>query len=88
MAVLEAMAAGLPVIAYADGGVPELVVSGTTGLLVDPGDVHALAEAMLELRDAESRGCELGKAGARRVASAFAPADAGARFADLVASIS
>ena len=56
-------------------------------MLVGHGDVAALAEAMLALRDDVAKGCELGAAGARRVASDFAPADAGAKFADLVASM-
>lgn len=45
-AVLEAMAAGLPVVAFAVGGIPELVENGETGLLVEPGDVPGLARAI------------------------------------------
>lgn len=45
-AVLEALSAGLPVVATRVGGVPELIRDGETGLLVEPGDVDALAEAM------------------------------------------
>ncbi len=87
LAVLEAMAAALPVVAYADGGVPELVEAGTSGLLVAHGDVGALADAMLALREDAAMGRELGATAARRVAMNFAPVDAGARFADLVTSI-
>jgi glycosyltransferase involved in cell wall biosynthesis len=54
MAVIEAMAARLPVVATAVGGVPELVEAGTTGVMVPPGDVEALAEAIADLaRDSE-----------------------------------
>ena len=49
LSVLEAMAAGLPVVASAVGGVPELVVSGETGLLVPPDDIDALADALRAL---------------------------------------
>jgi Glycosyltransferase len=44
--ILEAMATGLPVVATSVGGVPELVVDGGTGLLVEPGDEEALADAV------------------------------------------
>ncbi len=46
IAILEAMAAGKPVIATAVGGIPEFVRSGETGLLVEPGNVAALADAI------------------------------------------
>jgi glycosyltransferase involved in cell wall biosynthesis len=49
LSVLEAMAAGLPVISTAVGGVPELVQDGATGLLVTAGDAHALAEAIVQM---------------------------------------
>ncbi len=46
IAILEAMAAGKPVIATSVGGIPEFVLSGETGLLVEPGNVEALADAI------------------------------------------
>jgi glycosyltransferase involved in cell wall biosynthesis len=45
--ILEAMASGLPVVATAVGGNPELLEEGRTGSLVPPGDPQAMAEAML-----------------------------------------
>ncbi|MDX1383737.1 MAG: glycosyltransferase family 4 protein [Thermoanaerobaculia bacterium] len=47
--IVEAMAAGRPVIATGDGGVPEIVENRTTGLLVAPGDAGAMASAMQHL---------------------------------------
>lgn len=53
---IEAMAAGVPVIATAVGGVPEFVVDGETGLLVPPGDAEALRVALGQvLEDGELR---------------------------------
>ena len=49
VSIMEAMAAGLPVVATAVGGVPEAVVDGETGLLVAPRDAPALASALLRL---------------------------------------
>ena len=70
-AVLEAMAAGKPVVATSVGGTPEAVVDGETGLLVPARDSGALAEGMARLlaRPAEARA--LGEAGRRRVAERF-----------------
>ncbi len=49
ISIIEAMAAGLPVIASHVGGVPEQVLDGETGILVPPGDVDALAAALARL---------------------------------------
>jgi glycosyltransferase involved in cell wall biosynthesis len=71
MAILEAMAAGLPVVATAVGGIPELVADGETGLLVPPGDADALAEALRRLvADPELRR-RLGDAARTRVEERF-----------------
>lgn len=84
LAVLEAMAAGRPVVGYDDGGVPEEVVHGETGVLVPHQDVRGLAAAIAELRDDPSRSVRMGFAGRDRLVAEFRPEDAGARFADLV----
>lgn len=55
LAVMEAMAAGLPVVATAVGGVPELVETGEEGLLVDAGDRSGFASAMRTLLDSRLR---------------------------------
>ncbi|HHY75774.1 MAG TPA: glycosyltransferase family 4 protein [Firmicutes bacterium] len=49
LAIIEAMAAGLPVVASAVGGVPEVVADGVTGLLVPPRQPKALAQAIVRL---------------------------------------
>lgn len=71
LVVIEAMAAALPVVATAVGGVPESVVDGETGLLVRGGDPDALAAAIVSLlRDPERRR-RFGAAGRQRVLERF-----------------
>lgn len=71
VAALEAQALGLPVIASKTGGVPDIVIDGETGLLTPPGDIGALAKAMIVLiSDAELR-AKMGQAGAARVRRMF-----------------
>jgi glycosyltransferase involved in cell wall biosynthesis len=56
LSLMEAMAAGLPVVATAVGGVPELISDRISGLLVAPGDGDGLVAAMLRLlQDGETR---------------------------------
>jgi glycosyltransferase involved in cell wall biosynthesis len=82
MAILEAMAWALPVVATRVGGVPELVVDRVTGLLVEPGDRDGLAAALETLcRDRPLR-TALGTAGAQRVSAEF---DSGAIASRMVA---
>jgi glycosyltransferase involved in cell wall biosynthesis len=69
--VLEAMAAGLPVVATGVGGTPEVVVDGITGLLVPPRDPDALAQAITRLLHDPDLRLQMGQAGRERVASHF-----------------
>jgi glycosyltransferase involved in cell wall biosynthesis len=71
LSVLEAMAAGLPVVATAVGGVPEAVVHGSTGLLVAPRDPAALAAAIRLILNSPDLATRLGNAGRSRVAERF-----------------
>jgi len=51
VALMEAMASGLPVVASSISGIPELVKNGETGWLVPPGDAQNLADAILQIHD-------------------------------------
>jgi glycosyltransferase involved in cell wall biosynthesis len=69
--VLEAMAAGLPVVATDVGGTAEAVEHAVTGLVVPPKDVSALADAIIALLDEPERASQLGQAGRSRVRELF-----------------
>ena len=71
VAVLEAMAAGLPVVASAVGGVPELIDEGRTGWLVAPADPQALADRLRMLILDPPLRRAMGAAGRARVAQHF-----------------
>jgi L-malate glycosyltransferase len=70
-ALLEAMAAALPVVASNVGGIPEAVHDGSTGLLFDAGDDRALAGRVCELMAAPDLARRLGRAARADVASRF-----------------
>ena len=70
-AILEAMAAGKPVVATDVGGNPEAVVDGVTGLLVPPGDPGGLATAIIRLLGDPASREAFGKAGRARAAELF-----------------
>jgi glycosyltransferase involved in cell wall biosynthesis len=72
--VAEAQLAGVPVVAFNDGGLPELVSDGESGLLVTPGDTAGLADAITRLlADPELR-ARLARAAEQRASRRFAPA--------------
>jgi glycosyltransferase involved in cell wall biosynthesis len=71
MSVLEAMASGIPVVASAVGGTPDLLDQGRCGVLVPPNDVSALADALVDLLRAPDRRRALAAAARARVARDF-----------------
>ena len=70
LVLLEAMAAGVAVAATRVGAIPEVVVDGETGLLVEAGKPAKLAAAFQKLSDSAVR-CRMGEAGRRRVNERF-----------------
>lgn len=68
MALLEGMAFGLPAVATAVGGIPELIEDGVSGFLVEPHDVEGLTDALAQLADAETRS-RIGEAASVRAAA-------------------
>ncbi|MFC1596184.1 glycosyltransferase family 4 protein [Candidatus Margulisiibacteriota bacterium] len=69
---VEAMASGLPVVAAASGGIPEVVVDGQTGLLIsDPENTYELAEKLTTILADKNLAKNMGKAGRTRVEKNF-----------------
>ncbi len=73
MTVLEASAAGVPVIATRSGGPAEIILDGQTGILIPLRDVAAAEAAMLQLAADPTRAAAMGEAGAAHVAATFSP---------------
>jgi colanic acid/amylovoran biosynthesis glycosyltransferase len=71
VALMEALAAGVPVVASDLSGIPELVVHEQTGLLVPPGDATALAAAIERLARDPTFGVRLGRQGREHVSREF-----------------
>lgn len=71
LAVLEAMASSRPVVASRIGGLPELVVNNHTGLLVEPGNHVALADAIVELIEQPEKAKRLGLNARHRAVTSF-----------------
>jgi glycosyltransferase involved in cell wall biosynthesis len=69
--IIEAMAAGRPVVAGNVYGVPELVRDGETGILVDPRDVREIARAISVLAESHDRRARMGAAGRKRYEQMF-----------------
>lgn len=84
LAVLEGLAAGLPVVAWADGGVTEQVVHERTGLLVPTGNVEALGSALATLIGNAELRQRMGEQAREHVATKLSPAQAATQFVDVL----
>jgi N-acetyl-alpha-D-glucosaminyl L-malate synthase BshA len=80
LAALEALAAGVPVVACHVGGLPEVVRDGKTGRLVPPHDPRALAVAVLDLLSNEPRRAAMGRAAREDATVRFRPGPVVDRF--------
>ena len=87
IALLEAMGAGLPVIATQVEGVEEIIVDGENGLLLPPADAESLKIAMLRLLAQPDLRVNLGSAGRALVEDAFSLDQMGKRYEDLFLSL-
>jgi glycosyltransferase involved in cell wall biosynthesis len=85
--VLEASAAGVPVVATRVGGTPEAIVDGETGWIVPPGDAVVLAGAVLNLLGDPARRARLGAAGREFVRTAFSFATQAGQYLDLLGRV-
>lgn len=74
LTLIEAMAAGVPVVSTDVGGVSEVVIPGTTGLLAPQGDFHGLANAILRLACDTNQRQRMGNAGKQRAHTVFSEA--------------
>jgi glycosyltransferase involved in cell wall biosynthesis len=71
VSLLQAAAAGVPIVTTRAGGLPEAVADGVSGILVPPGDVPALTEAVRRLLCDEALRRRMGEAGRARILAEF-----------------
>jgi glycosyltransferase involved in cell wall biosynthesis len=87
LAVPEAMAAGLPVISTTVGAIPEMVREGETGMLLPPGDVGALRNAIETLLARPELRAEMGAAARRLVEAEYDARFNGRRLVDVLKAV-
>jgi glycosyltransferase involved in cell wall biosynthesis len=71
VAILEAGAAALPVVATRHAGIPDVIIAGTTGILVKERDAAGMADAVIALARDRSRAQAMGEAARRHIANHF-----------------
>lgn len=87
MVVIEAMAAGKPVVASRVGAIPEVVTEEETGLLVEPGNVPALQAAFQYLLENPTLCSKWGLQGRERVVNHFSSVQMGRKYLDVYSSV-
>jgi glycosyltransferase involved in cell wall biosynthesis len=83
LGLLEAMATGVPVVSTAVGGIPDLIASGTNGVLVPVGDERALVRELVMLAGQPTAGLRLGKAGRETVLARYSVGQMAERYEEL-----
>jgi len=83
LCVMEAMSAGLPVVATKVGGVPELVDHGVSGILISPGNASELGSAMHKFMDDVDMRKAMGQAAGARAQQSFDDSKMGQRYQEL-----
>jgi glycosyltransferase involved in cell wall biosynthesis len=87
VALLESFAAGVPAVATAVGGIPEVLDDGRSGYLVRSGDANALVERIAELLRDDAKRAGMGEFGRRRVRSEFTFAEMSRKYHDVFARV-
>lgn len=83
ISVIEALAAGKPVVATNVGGVPDLIKDGSTGLLIPPGNSEALVNSITQLLDNEAMAKQFGDAGRELVRKNYSVKTMAAKYEDI-----
>ena len=85
--IMEAGASGLPVVATRNAGIPDVVVDGETGFLIDEHDVHAMAARMKQLIEDPALADRLGAAAQYRVREQFSQVRSLERLSSIIQSV-
>ena len=86
VAILEAGASGLPVVSTRHAGIPDVVVEGRTGILVDERDVDGMAAGMIRLADDPALAGRMGRAARARIEAEFDLSDRIGRLWEIIAA--
>jgi glycosyltransferase involved in cell wall biosynthesis len=87
LALIEAMACGLPVVTTSVGGIPEVVSHGETGLLVEPNNFQELRNALEHVMKDPAMAASLGQAARRTVEARYCKETVASRYMELFASV-